>query len=277
MRSWCGGCAILIVCLAPVSAALAQGVLYAPDQQPSAWNIEDKPVPWDINLAAGAAMQPTFHGSDRYRATPIPLVVIRWHDTVSLGAEGLSLYWRDNNFRIGGGVNYEGGRLDHETSGLLSSGDNRLKGLGDIDASVGLRVFAAYRLGPVYWDISATKYLGPQNKGVLVNLGGSAPFALTQQLIFRPHIGATWADDNTMQTFFGVSSLQAARTLFPRFNAGSGLEDINGGLTMVYLLNSHWFWGIDATATRYLDDAARSPITMSRTNATMATVIGYHF
>ncbi len=275
MRSRCG--AVLIAYFASVSAALAQGILYAPDQQPSAWNIDAKPVPWDINLAVGAAMQPTFHGSDRYRATPIPLVIIRWRDTVSLGVEGLSLYWHDNDLRIGGGVNYDGGRLDHETSGFLSSGDNRLKGLGDIDASVGLRGFVSYKLGPVYWDISATKYLGPQNKGVVVNFGGAAPFALTQRLIFRPHVGATWADDNYMQTFFGVSPLQASRTAFPGFNAGSGLEDINGGLTMVYLFNTHWFGGIDATATRYLDDAARSPITMTRTNATTAMVIGYHF
>jgi outer membrane scaffolding protein for murein synthesis (MipA/OmpV family) len=80
-----------------------------------------------------------------------------------------------------------------------------------------------------------------------------------------------------MQTFFGVSPLQASRSVFPQFDAGSGPEDINGGLSIVYRLNKHWFWGADATATKYLDQAARSPITISSTNATVATVIGYHF
>ena len=274
---WWGVYAIFVSYLPLSSVAYGQGVLYAPDQQPSAWNINAKPTPWDINLAVGAAMQPTFHGSDRYRVTPIPLVIIRWHDAVSLGVEGLSLYWHDNNFRIGGGVNYDGGRLDHETGGLLSTGDNRLQGLGNIDASVGLRGFVSYKLGPVYFDTSAMKYLGPQNKGALVNVGGSAPFALTKQFIFRPHMGATWGDDNYMQTFFGVSPLQSSRSRFPEFNAGSGVEDVNGGLTIVYLLSTHWFWGADATATQYLGRAARSPITISNTNATVATVIGYHF
>jgi outer membrane scaffolding protein for murein synthesis (MipA/OmpV family) len=260
-----------------ISAALAQGVLYAPDQQPSAWSINQQPAPWDINLAVGAAMQPTFHGSDRYRVSPIPLVIIRWHDTVSLGVEGLSVYWHHNDLRIGGGVNYDGGRLDHQTNGVLSNGDDRLKGLGDVDSAVGLRGFVSYKMGPIYLDTSATKYLGSQNKGLLANLGISAPVSVTKRFILRPHVGGTWADDNYTQTFFGVTSLQASRSMFPEFGAASGVEDINGGLTVIYRLNKHWFWGGDATATQYLDRAAGSPITISDTNATVATVIGYHF
>jgi len=259
------------------SPALAQGILYTPDQQPSAWTVNQKPAAWDISLAAGAAMQPTFHGSDRYRVSPVPLVIIRWRDTVSLGVEGLSAYWHHGNLRIGGGVNYEGGRLDHQSNGIISSGDDRLKGLGDVDSSVGLRAFVSYKWGPAYLDTSATKYLGAQNKGVLVNLGVSAPVAITKRFIVRPHIGGTWADDNYMRTFFGVSPVQASRSIFPQFATGAGVEDIHGGLTVVYRLNQHWFWGADATATRYLDGAARSPITLSDTNATVASVIGYHF
>ena len=162
---WRARFGIVVTYLLSVSAALAQGILYAPDQQPSAWNVYAKPAPWDINLAVGAAMQPTYQGSDRYRATPVPLVIIRWRDTVSLGVEGLSLYWHHNNLRIGGGVNYEGGRLDHETSGILSSGDNRLRGLGDINAAVGLRGFVSYKAGPVYLDTSAVKYLQGSTQG----------------------------------------------------------------------------------------------------------------
>jgi outer membrane protein len=273
--SWRGGLAAVLGCLALVTPALAQGVFYTPDQHPAAWDINQKPAVWDVNLAAGAAMQPTFHGSDRYRATPVPLVIIRWRDTVALGVEGLSLYWHDDNLRIGGGVSYDGGRLDHETGGLWSNGDNRLRGLGDIDAAVGLRGFASYKLDSVYLDMSVIKYFGDQNKGILANFGASAPLALTQQFIVRPHVGVTWADDNYMQTFFGVSA--ASRSLFPPFSAGAGVEDVNGGLTMVYLLNTHWFLGADASATQYLDQAARSPITISNTNATVAAVIGYHF
>jgi outer membrane protein len=277
MRLWRGGLALVLSYFALISSARPQSIFRTPDHQPAAWDINNQPVVWDINLAAGVAMQPTFRGSDRYRATPIPLVIIRWRDAVSLGQDGLSLYWHENNFRIGGGVSYDGGRLDHESSGILNSGDNRLRGLGDVDASVGLKGFASYKMGPVYLDTSFTKYLGSQNKGVVLNLGASAPLALGKQFVVRPHIGMTWADDNYMRTFFGVTPVQASRSIFPQFNTGAGLEDVDGGLTVVYLLNKHWFLGADASATRYLDQAARSPITMTDTNATVAAVVGYHF
>jgi outer membrane protein len=274
---WRGTLTAILGYVGLTSTAYAQGVFYTPDPQPAAWDVNHKVATWDIILAAGVAMQPTFHGSDRYRATPVPLVIIRWRDAVSLGADGLTLYWHDNNLRIGGGVNYDGGRLGHETSGILNSGDNRLAGLGDVDGSVGLRGFASYKWGPVYLDASAIKYIGPQNKGILANFGISSPWALTKRFVIRPHIGATWANDNYMQTFFGITPTQAAQSRFPQFNTEGGLEDVHGGLTGVYFLSSHWFIGADASAIQYMGNAARSPITISNTNATFATVIGYHF
>lgn len=277
MRSWCWGIAMTLSRLVLPSPACAQGIFYTPDQQPAAWDTNQKPARWDIILAAGALMHPTFPGSDRYRATPIPFAIIRWRDAVSFGQDGLNLYWHNDGFRIGGGVTYDGGRLDHEANGILSGGDNRLMGLGNVDGSVGLRGFASYKFGPVYIDSSVVKYVGPQNKGVQVNLGASAPILLAARLVVRPHVEATSADDNYMRTFFGVSPLQASRSIFPLFNAGAGLEDINGGLTVVYFLNQRWFVGADATATQYLDHAEKSPITISNTNATLAAVIGYHF
>jgi MipA family protein len=275
--AWRRVCAALVCYCASISAVLAQGVFYTPDHQPAAWNIDQKSAEWDVNLAVGAAMLPTFNGSDRYRATPIPLFIVRWRDTVSLGADGLNVYWHDDNLVMGGGVNYNGGRLDHETSGILNSGDDRLQGLGDIDASLGIKAFVSYKWGPAYLDVSTTKYVGPQNKGIVVTLGAAAPLSLTKELVIRPHIGATWADDNYMQTFFGVTSAQSAASIFPQYAAGAGLENISGGLTIVYLLSKHWFVGADASATQYLDYAAKSPITISNTNATVGAVVGYHF
>lgn len=96
---WRGGVVGLAGYFISFSSSFAQGILYAPDHQPSAWNINQKPAVWDINLAIGAAMVPTFHGSDRYRATPIPLVIIRWRDTITLGDDGLNLYWHNSKLR----------------------------------------------------------------------------------------------------------------------------------------------------------------------------------
>jgi outer membrane scaffolding protein for murein synthesis (MipA/OmpV family) len=65
--------------------------------------------------------------------------------------------------------------------------------------------------------------------------------------------------------------------MFPAFKASDGLENANAGVTLVYFLTSHWFVGMDASTVVYLGSAAKSPITISNTNATVASVIGYHF
>ena len=232
---------------------------------------------WDITLGAGAAMRPTFEGSDRYVATPIPLLSIRWRDTISIGEGGLSAYWHHKHFRIGGGLTFDSGRKDHGSGGIFESGDDRLMGLGTIKASLGLRGFVSYQLGPANFELSATKFTGSQNDGVLASFGVSAPLPLTKRLILMPHIRASWASTDTMQTYFGVTPVQAAASIFPAFNAGSGLRDVRGGVNLIYRLNAHWFLDADTSVTQLLGDAARSPISISNTNVMVTTMVGYHF
>ena len=239
--------------------------------------VQAPPKDWDITLGVGAAMRPTFEGSDRYIATPIPLLSVRWRDTISIGEGGLSAYWHHKRFRIGGGLTFDSGRKDHGSGGIFESGDDRLKGLGTINASLGLRGFVSYRLGPANFELSATKFTGSQNDGVLASLGVSAPLPLTKRLIVMPHVRASWASTDTMQTYFGVTPVQAAASIFPAFNAGSGLRDVRGGVNLIYRLNAHWFLDADTSVTRLLGDAAKSPISISDTNVMVTTMVGYHF
>jgi outer membrane scaffolding protein for murein synthesis (MipA/OmpV family) len=256
----------MLMTIALASPALCQGTFYTTHESSD----------WDVSLGVAGGMRPTFPGSDRYRAIGLPIFLIRYNDMVSLADDGLSVYWHTGNLRIGTAFTYEGGRLDHESDGIFNSGDNRLKGLGDVDSSLGIRGFVSYQFDSIYADISATKYIGPDDKGVLVSAGLSSPITIGSW-IFRPYGRVTWADDNYMQTLFGVTPLQASRSIFPQFNASSGVEDASGGMTIVYRVNRHWFLGVDANATQYLSSAADSPITISNTNLQVTAGIGYHF
>ncbi|HWM61898.1 MAG TPA: MipA/OmpV family protein [Rhizomicrobium sp.] len=256
-------CAILFSCWLPLA------VLAAPKQE--------APKDWEVTLGAGAGMRPTFEGSDRYTVRPLPVLSVTWRDTISLGEGGLSAYWHRKRFRIGAGLTFDAGRKDHSSGGIFESGDDRLKGLGTINAALGLRGFASYRLGPVNFDLSATKFTGRQNDGIVASLGASAPLPLTKQLVVMPHVHASWANGNAMQTYFGVTAAQASASIFPRFNAGSGLRDVRGGVNIIYRLSPRWFVAGDASVTRLMGDAARSPISISDTNVMVTTMIGYRF
>lgn len=233
---------------------------------------------WDVSLGAGTMARPTFSGSDRYTIAPLPLINIKWNDMVSLGYEGLSLYWHHDNFRIGTGLVIDPGRdTSHVNTISFTTGDERLKGLGKIDLSPGLKVFASYQLSSINFMVSGVKYEGSQNKGIVVNFGASAPLQLGSGLTLTPHAGANWADSKYMQTYYGVTAQQSSKSAFAEFDTKAGMRDVNGGITLTYAFNRHWFTSTDFTATQLLGDAKKSPISFSDTGMMVMTAVGYHF
>jgi outer membrane protein len=252
-------------------AVTAAALLCAPAQ---AQRRREPPREWDVTLGAAVASRPSFEGSDRSIVRPLPFVTVRWRDTISLGEGGLSVTAHRKNFRFGGGLTVDPGRKDHASGGIFESGDDRLKGLGTIRASPGFRAFASTRLSLFNFEVSAVKFL---NHGVTANLGLSAPLPLGKKLILMPHVRATWADGQYMQTYFGVTPAQAGASIFPRFNAGSGFKDVRAGANLIWRINNHWFAGTDVGVTRLLGDAALSPISLRDTNVTAMAMAGYRF
>ncbi|MBF0562768.1 MAG: MipA/OmpV family protein [Alphaproteobacteria bacterium] len=232
---------------------------------------------WDVILGVGAAIRPAYEGSDHYTVSPVPFVKVTYDDMVSLGMRGLDAYWHHDNFRIGTGLTYSGGRKDSRTNGVFSDGDNRLKGLGTVDRALGVKGFASYNSGPMDFGGSVTKFTGGNNDGVLVNVGVSHRFKITEQFSVSPHVGTTWGDHSYMQTFFGVTQTQAANTVFPQFSAGAGFKDVSASLNTNYRFNEHWFVDANAGAVELIGDASKSPICLSSLGARFLTMIGYRF
>jgi outer membrane scaffolding protein for murein synthesis (MipA/OmpV family) len=232
---------------------------------------------WDVTVGAGASVRPTFEGSNRSMVSPLPYLDVTYDDMISLGIKGLNAYWHQDDIRVGGGVTFDGGRKDSKGNGIFNEGDDRLKGLGNIDSSVGFRGFASYDLGLFNVGASVTKFTGSQNDGVLVDFGAELPYKVTDKLMVITHIGATWADDSYMKTFFGVTPAQAAHSRFRKFSAGSGLKDVGAGVNARYNFDKHWFAGAIADVKELTGDASKSPISYSDTNESFLVFVGYHF
>jgi outer membrane protein len=238
-----------------------------------------RPAPreWDIRAGAGVMMRPTFDGSDRYRARPLPYLSVNWRDTLTLDQTGLNAQLRRQNYRIGLGLTFDGGREEQDTGGIFASGDDRLLGMGDIDFALGVRGFAAWQIGPVELSAQVTKFTGAQNDGLQGRAGLSLPLPLGQTLMLIPSISVGWADDKYMQTFFGVTPLQASRSMFTQFDAGSGFQDARAGVNLVYSFHRNWFANFNVGVTQLLGDSATSPISLSDTSVSGIALIGYRF
>jgi len=107
---------------------------------------------------------------------------------------------------------FDPGRKDKDTSTLNPTpGDKRLTGMGNVQTSTEAGVGAGYR--PMM--LVARQSLGERGpNGAQVDLTVEIPWSLSDRFGLRFALGATWADQDYMQTYFGVTAAQAQATSF---------------------------------------------------------------
>lgn len=267
----------ILVASAMLATLAATPVAWAADEPATGSAQAGNTNGWQVMAGGGLILRPTFEGSDHYTVLPVPVLSATYNDMISIGVRGLNAYWHRDNLKLGVGLTYHGGRKERKSGSFFSRGDDRLIGLGNIRSALGLRAFGSWTANHVTLSGAVTKYVGNDNRGVLVDIGASLPYRANDRLTLRPHLNITWADNSFMQTFFGVTPAQAANAMFPAFRAGAGVKDISLGINANYRFDRHWFLGVNGDIKRLLGDAARSPISFADTQFTLLTMVGYRF
>lgn len=263
---------------ASATIALAAGILFLPtalSAQAPAVTREEPRSDWSFMLGAGGMIRPTYEGSDRYIVSPVPWVSVNWRDTVTLGMGGLSLQWRLGGLRIGGGLTLNSGRK--ESTGVFAIGDDRLYGMGEIPTALGIKGFVDYVLGPVTLSWAITKYTAAGNDGMVMNFGVALPLKLTDATMVTAGLSANWANQNYMQTYFGVTSIQAINSAYAQYTPNAGIKDVGLSVSLSHNLSRRWSLIADARFTRLTGDAQDSPIVFSKNQTTFMAGIAYRF
>lgn len=88
-------------------------------------------------------------------------------------------------------------------------------------------------------------------------------------------VGATWADQRHMQTYFGIAPDVALRTGRTAYTAGAGLLDVNAAALLQMPLGSRWTLMGGLTLSQLQGDAAASPLTRKTSNATASLALAW--
>ena len=67
---------------------------------------------------------------------------------------------------------------------------------------------------------------GTEDYGTTATVELGKHFSVTGQLMLMGSVGLTWADADHMNSYFGVSSLQSARSGYSRYDAESGVKSV---------------------------------------------------
>ncbi|WP_018607467.1 MipA/OmpV family protein [Uliginosibacterium gangwonense] len=220
---------------------------------------------WTLSLGAGVADIPRYEGSDEHKVRAIPLIRGSYRSSIgkfSLGSEngapGLAWSIIDTpQLEAGLSLGMDRGRKESDSS--------HLQGLGNVNRSPEAGIFGVYKIGAASLRLSARTALNDNGHGgSLINAGAGYRWQLADHLGLSTNAGFTWASTDYMQSYFGVSASQSAQSGLARYDAKSGIKDINAGLGLDYMLNLHWMLVGGYRFARLQGDAADSPIVQRR-------------
>lgn len=251
---------------APAYAQIAEDL---PELPPS-FELYGKPV--YVTIGAGAIGAPAYEGAAAYDLSPIPVVDIRW---------GRDVFF---DLRRGLGANvYRGHGVDASVALGFSRGrdagaDGGLRGMGDVDMAAKPNFEIGYTHGDtgLFFDLRGFTEIddGARFAG---SIGGGWKYLDAQGLRINLRAGLHLADDEYMETYFGVDRTQAARSGYQRFDAGAGLYKTSIDLNASQALSENWnVFGL-AGFDYLLGDAADSPINKRRAQARFGAGVTYTF
>lgn len=238
---------------------------------------------WDASIGGVIVRGPEFAGSDRYRLRLNPGFYVRW-GRLSVATRGgfrtssepgerggmrIDLS-PSERFRINVGVRYDAGRQE--------SSSDQLQGLGDIPSTLRVRTSGSYRIGEG-WSAGATVIFDALGRGGGwqgdVHFGRELRFSADTTWSFGAGLG--YAGDRHMQTYFGVTEEQSARTGYPVYTPPSGLRDLSMAVNARTQLGGSWHMFYGGSASRLLGPAAASPLTRRRNAWSLDTGLVYRF
>lgn len=237
---------------------------------------------WQYSLKAGVGNAPRYSGSDERMTAPLlgGKIVSPWGIFLD-SSKGLGWGYEGNALSFSTYVGVSGSRKDKNES--MHAGSKRLKGMGEIKARGQVGVNASYNLGGVI--VGATlehalkdddhKENGKAFTHVELSLGtnlyegnyGSIDASLTS------HFG----DRNYLQTWYGVTTGQAAQSRFKEYKAGAG--NISNGMNLAWSLpiSEHTQFSTLLDVQYLADEAGKSPIVERRLQTSVMGMVEYTF
>lgn len=221
-------CGILLSAVAPIRAQEAGWVPVTARTKP------DKAGEWDATFGVMTYGESEYHGSDKYAGNAWPWIEVTWRDRVYFSSErGVGLnFLATERWVAGAGLDYYMGRGDDES--------DYLRNMGDISPGLEGKLFAEARFGNLTLGAEFRQDLMGADDGALLTGTIAVDFEVFDDARLSLGLDGTVMSENYAQTYYGVDSLQAARTGYNTYTPEAGIRDIGASMKGEYFFNEHW-------------------------------------
>lgn len=254
---------------AMLHTALAAGLMAASSAQAQTaildYSQENEAQPreeWTGFTALGAAMLPEFDGSEDYQTIPIAAAQVN-KGNYYIATRGLGVVANvidSEHINFGPVVRYRFGRDDDVDNARISR-------LRELDAAIETGAFISaisrgnFHPGDnVEVSLQATQDVGGGHGGYLADIGASYFVPVRRDLRLGVNTGIQYQSDDYMQEYFTIDANNAARSGLRQYSAEGGFNSASLGGQAIYSFTPEWGLFGMVQYTRFIGDAADSPI-----------------
>mgnify|MGYP003572340626 FL=1 len=218
-----------------------------------------------VGLGAGAT--PDYEGSDDTTGVPMFMLNMNYDSGRFVKLMGPNLkvnLLADKQFSLGPVLNYRAERDDVD--------NNRVDRMDKIDAAFEAGVFGGVNINNILLGVELLADVSDEHDGYLAQVNAGYNWKASPALTLTPGVSATYADDDYMDTYFGVNSGNRGSSGLPNYSADSGFKDVGINLAVNY---TPWEkWGIMGILSykALLNDAKDSPIVDDEGNDKQVTL-----
>ena len=241
----------------------------------------DRPISGAIALTVQRG--PDYLGSRDQGVSVRPGFFLRW-GRVSLSSGGGWAARREDTERRGLGIELAHNETFDVSLGLRSdsgrseSDSPALAGMGNVKRTIRARVGAEWRFAP-NWELGAAWTIDAFGRGGgnLGELRLKHEWPLGRRLSLSSGAVVYLAGDRYLQTYFGVTPEQSARSGYEVYTPSLGLRDVQLYTSLKAELGEDWVLVGGPGLTHVMGPAARSPLTQRRTSWSLSAGVGYRF
>ncbi len=265
MKDWSGlwTCTTLAACVLTTAPAAAQ-------QAETPLELAPAETHWEGAIGLTAGYRPEYSGAARQVGKLTPAIFLRYGRFTITNASGFVTrraddvvrglgidFVNDARLRVNLALRFDAGRSEDTSASLAGLG--YVKPTVRARLNLGWRFDGPWRLGGS-WSVDA---LG-RGGGNFGDISGGWEHRVSPGTVFTAGLTLSAAGDRYMQTYYGISAEQAARTAYTAYEPSAGLRDIAASAGFRTDLGLDWILIGSGGATHLLGPAARSPLTTSR-------------
>lgn len=210
-------------------------------------------------LGLGLGVAPDYEGSDDYAGAILPYVSVVFSNQMSF-----QLLANKAKVNLLPSPIWKAGLVGEYIPKRDDVDDNKVDRLDDVDTSIMLGGFFGFEYNNWNAGIEAMADVADGNDGAIVRLSGGYRIPFSDVFGVGLGIFTTWADEDYMESYFGINAANSAASGLNTFDADEGFKDVDLNVTATHQPWQHWgFMGL-LSYKRLLNDAEDSPVVDDR-------------